>query len=112
MRKQGALSRPRPPFVDKLNSYLRKAIVAAHHAPVVARSVANVQNLLAPPPSLLRPAIMIRVGRGAHKPDTIAQPASLRQDQRNQTVDGALRAGITDAAPLSSARGTQDAPKW
>jgi hypothetical protein len=37
--------------VDTLNSYLRKAIVAAHHDPVVARSAADVPNLLTPPPS-------------------------------------------------------------
>jgi hypothetical protein len=56
---------PRPPLIDALNFYLRKAIVAAQHDPVVATIIANVQNLVAPPPSLLRPQIALRVLKSA-----------------------------------------------
>jgi 2-polyprenyl-6-methoxyphenol hydroxylase-like FAD-dependent oxidoreductase len=56
---------PRPPLIDALNFYLRKAIVAAQHDPVVATTIANVQNLVAPPPSLLRPQIALRVLKSA-----------------------------------------------
>jgi len=66
---------PRPPLVDMLNSYLRRAIVAAQHDPVVARSVADVQNMLTPPPSVLRPSIMFRVCKGAGQPEPVAQLA-------------------------------------
>jgi 2-polyprenyl-6-methoxyphenol hydroxylase-like FAD-dependent oxidoreductase len=54
----------RPPLTDLLNAYLRKAIMAAHQDPVVGFAIANVQNLLAPPPSLLRPQIALRVWKG------------------------------------------------
>jgi 2-polyprenyl-6-methoxyphenol hydroxylase-like FAD-dependent oxidoreductase len=56
---------PRPSLIDALNFYLRKAIVAAQHDPVVASTIANVQNLLAPPQSLLRPQIALRVLKSA-----------------------------------------------
>jgi 2-polyprenyl-6-methoxyphenol hydroxylase-like FAD-dependent oxidoreductase len=58
---------PRPPLIDVLNIYLRKAIIAAQHDPVVALAIANVQNLLAPPPSLLRPQIALRVWKNARR---------------------------------------------
>jgi 2-polyprenyl-6-methoxyphenol hydroxylase-like FAD-dependent oxidoreductase len=58
---------PRPPLIDVLNFYLRKAIVAAQHDPVVAIAIANVQNLLAPPPSLLRPQIALRVWKNGRR---------------------------------------------
>jgi hypothetical protein len=58
---------PRPPLINVLNFYLRKAIVAAQHDPVVAIAIANVQNLLAPPPSLLRPQIALRVWKNGRR---------------------------------------------
>jgi len=69
---------PRPPFVDILNGYLRKAITAAHHDPVVASAVARVQNLLAPPPSLLRPAVVLRAWRGARQASPPAEHVSVQ----------------------------------
>ena len=101
---------PRPPLVHTVNSYLRKAIVSAHHDPVVARAVADVQNLLASPPSLLRSAITIRVGRAARRADAAAQLASQRHDERNGTVGREPRTrGTADAAPPSPARSMRDA---
>jgi 2-polyprenyl-6-methoxyphenol hydroxylase-like FAD-dependent oxidoreductase len=58
---------PRPPLIDVLNFYLRKAIVTAQHDPVVAIAIANVQNLLVPPPSLLRPQIALRVVKNGRR---------------------------------------------
>jgi 2-polyprenyl-6-methoxyphenol hydroxylase-like FAD-dependent oxidoreductase len=58
---------PRPPFIDALNVYLRKAIIAAQHDPGVAFAIANVQNLLAPPPSLLLPQIALRVWKSTRR---------------------------------------------
>lgn len=42
-------------------SYLGKLHVAARRDPVVARAFNEVAGLLAPPPSLMRPAIALRV---------------------------------------------------
>jgi hypothetical protein len=58
---------PRPPLINVLNFYLRKAIVAAQHDPAVAIAIADVQNLLAPPPSLLRPQIALRVWKNGRR---------------------------------------------
>ncbi|MGZ4676918.1 MAG: NAD(P)/FAD-dependent oxidoreductase [Acidimicrobiia bacterium] len=60
-------SGPKPPGTDLVNRYLAKAFVAAQHDPVVNDAVVRVQNLLAPPPSLMRPALMRRVLRGARR---------------------------------------------
>jgi hypothetical protein len=60
-------TRPRPPLIDVLNAYLRQAVMAAHQDPVVASAIANVQNLLAPPPSLLRPRIALSVWKNRRR---------------------------------------------
>ena len=59
---------PKPVMVHRINGYIRKAVIASQHDPVVASAVSKVQNLLAPPPSLMRPAIIRRVRRAAHSP--------------------------------------------
>jgi 2-polyprenyl-6-methoxyphenol hydroxylase-like FAD-dependent oxidoreductase len=58
---------PKPPLVDPLNRYVKKAVIAAQHDPDVATAIYQVQNLLAPPPSLMKPAVMMRVLRSARK---------------------------------------------
>jgi 2-polyprenyl-6-methoxyphenol hydroxylase-like FAD-dependent oxidoreductase len=63
---------PRPALIDLLNAYLRKAIMAAHQDPVVAFAIANVQNLLAPPPSLLRPQIALRVWKSRRRSSSLS----------------------------------------
>jgi 2-polyprenyl-6-methoxyphenol hydroxylase-like FAD-dependent oxidoreductase len=52
---------PKPPMTDAVNRYIRKVFVAAQYDPVVARALVEMMNLLAPPPSLMRPAIYRRV---------------------------------------------------
>jgi 2-polyprenyl-6-methoxyphenol hydroxylase-like FAD-dependent oxidoreductase len=58
---------PKPPMTDRINSYVKKAIIAAQYDPVVARAMWEVQGLLAAPPSLMKPQVMIRVLRTARK---------------------------------------------
>jgi 2-polyprenyl-6-methoxyphenol hydroxylase-like FAD-dependent oxidoreductase len=58
---------PKPPMVDYINRYVRKVIIAAQYDPIVARAMWEVQGLLAPPPSLMKPPIMVRVLRTARK---------------------------------------------
>jgi hypothetical protein len=61
---------PRPPLVDGLNRYVKKAVIAAQHEPAVATAIYQVQNLLAAPPSLMKPPVMMRVLRSARKGPT------------------------------------------
>jgi 2-polyprenyl-6-methoxyphenol hydroxylase-like FAD-dependent oxidoreductase len=61
---------PKPPLVDTLNRYVKKAVIAAQHDPAVATAIYQVQNLLAPPPSLMKPPVMVRVLRSARKGPT------------------------------------------
>jgi len=53
--------------VDHLNRYVKKAVIAAQHDPAVATAIYQVQNLLAPPPSLMKPPMIMRVLRSARK---------------------------------------------
>jgi 2-polyprenyl-6-methoxyphenol hydroxylase-like FAD-dependent oxidoreductase len=61
---------PKPPLVDHLNRYVKKAVIAAQHDPAVATAIYQVQNLLAPPPSLMKPPMIMRVLRSARKGPT------------------------------------------
>jgi 2-polyprenyl-6-methoxyphenol hydroxylase-like FAD-dependent oxidoreductase len=58
---------PKPPLADHLNRYVKKAVIAAQHDPAVAAAIYQVQNLLAPPPSLMKPPVVMRVLRSARK---------------------------------------------
>jgi 2-polyprenyl-6-methoxyphenol hydroxylase-like FAD-dependent oxidoreductase len=53
----------RPPGTALLNGYLERAVRASHTSPEVCDATARVQHLLAPPSSLLRPAVVARVVR-------------------------------------------------
>jgi hypothetical protein len=67
--------------VDPLNRYVKKAVIAAQHDPAVATAIYQVQNLLAPPPSLMKPPVMMRVLRSARKGPTggaVSAPAAAR----------------------------------
>jgi 2-polyprenyl-6-methoxyphenol hydroxylase-like FAD-dependent oxidoreductase len=58
---------PKPPMVNRINSYVKKVIIAAQYDPVVARAIWEVQGLVASPPSLMKPQVMVRVLRTARK---------------------------------------------
>jgi 2-polyprenyl-6-methoxyphenol hydroxylase-like FAD-dependent oxidoreductase len=75
---------PKPPLVDSLNRYVKKAVIAAQHDPVVAAAIYQVQNLLAPPPALMKPPVMLRVLRSARKGPAggaVTAPAAARLDR-------------------------------
>jgi 2-polyprenyl-6-methoxyphenol hydroxylase-like FAD-dependent oxidoreductase len=64
---------PKPPGTDLVNRYVARAIVAAQRDDAVSEAMWSVQGLVAPPPSLMRPAIAWRVlrhGRRAPREDT------------------------------------------
>jgi 2-polyprenyl-6-methoxyphenol hydroxylase-like FAD-dependent oxidoreductase len=76
---------PKPPLVDQLNRYVKKAVIAAQHDPAVATAIYLVQNLLAPPPSLMKPPVLVRVLRSARKGPTggaASNPAAVRQAEQ------------------------------
>jgi 2-polyprenyl-6-methoxyphenol hydroxylase-like FAD-dependent oxidoreductase len=54
---------PRPPMVRFINWYVGKLQVAARHDPAVVLAFQKVNNLMAPPPSILAPQIAARVLR-------------------------------------------------
>jgi 2-polyprenyl-6-methoxyphenol hydroxylase-like FAD-dependent oxidoreductase len=58
---------PKAPGTDLINRYLARVAVASQHDVAVAAALWDVQGLLAPPPSLLRPSMAIRVLRAARK---------------------------------------------
>jgi 2-polyprenyl-6-methoxyphenol hydroxylase-like FAD-dependent oxidoreductase len=60
----------RTPMVRFVNWYLGRLHVAAHEDPAVAVAFQRVLNMLAPPPSVLRPKIVLRVLRGNVRPAT------------------------------------------
>ena len=59
-----AVQGPRPPMVRLVNRYLSRLHAAAAHDAVLSEAFIRVTNLLAPPQSLLRPALAMRVLRG------------------------------------------------
>lgn len=60
----------KPPATNAINRYVRKVVIAAQHDETVARAMFEVQGLLAPPPSLMKPAMMLRVLRAARRGPT------------------------------------------
>lgn len=56
---------PKPRGTDLVNRYLLKVQLACHTSPEVAAAMLEVQNLLAPPTSLLSPRTVARVLRAA-----------------------------------------------
>jgi hypothetical protein len=54
----------RTPMTRLVNWYLGKLHVAARRDPQLTLAFQRVANLLAPPPSLLRPSVVLRVMRG------------------------------------------------
>jgi 2-polyprenyl-6-methoxyphenol hydroxylase-like FAD-dependent oxidoreductase len=58
---------PKPVGVDIINRYLKRVLLAAQVSPEVNTAMIMVQNLLAPPSSLLRPAMVRQVRRAARE---------------------------------------------
>jgi 2-polyprenyl-6-methoxyphenol hydroxylase-like FAD-dependent oxidoreductase len=60
-----ATTGPKPRGTDLVNRYLERVFVAAAHDEVVHVALARVQHLLAPPATLMRPALVGRVFRSS-----------------------------------------------
>jgi 2-polyprenyl-6-methoxyphenol hydroxylase-like FAD-dependent oxidoreductase len=58
---------PKPPMVDAINRYVKKAVIAAQYDSDVATALFEVQNLMAPPPSLMNPPMFLKVRRSARR---------------------------------------------
>lgn len=67
---------PRNAGVNLINWYMTKLHKAAHSDPVPAMAFFKVANLLAPPPSVMRPAVLMRVVKG-----NLARQGGKRQGQ-------------------------------
>jgi len=66
---------PRPPGIDWLNKYTEKIQLAAQTSVPVRRAFINVQQLLAPPGVLFRPAMVAHVLRTARRNGAVVAPA-------------------------------------
>lgn len=70
---------PRPLPVRLVNAYIKRLLAVAEHDPAVAIAFLRVNMFLSPPPSLMRPAIMVKVltgGRTQAPHPVSAQPAA------------------------------------
>jgi len=67
---------PKPPGTDLINRYVGRVVVAAQHDAKVSEAMWDVQNLLAPPPSLMKPPMMLRVLRASRRGPTGVTPRS------------------------------------
>jgi 2-polyprenyl-6-methoxyphenol hydroxylase-like FAD-dependent oxidoreductase len=56
---------PKPFGTDLVNRYMRKVLIAAQASPEVNTAMILVQNLMAPPASLFKPSIVLKVRRAA-----------------------------------------------
>jgi 2-polyprenyl-6-methoxyphenol hydroxylase-like FAD-dependent oxidoreductase len=55
---------PRPFPVRLVNAYMGRLLTVAEHDPTIATAFMRVAGMLDPPPTLLRPAVVLRVLRG------------------------------------------------
>jgi 2-polyprenyl-6-methoxyphenol hydroxylase-like FAD-dependent oxidoreductase len=62
------------PGTDAINRYITKVQRATHTSTEVTEAMLAVQNLLAPPPSLMKPAMMVKVRRAAKQ----SRPAEVQ----------------------------------
>jgi 2-polyprenyl-6-methoxyphenol hydroxylase-like FAD-dependent oxidoreductase len=60
----------KPAGTDVINRYVGRVVVAAQHDVAVAEALWDVQGLLAPPPSLMKPATALRVFRFSRRGPT------------------------------------------
>jgi 2-polyprenyl-6-methoxyphenol hydroxylase-like FAD-dependent oxidoreductase len=78
---------PKPVGTDLVNRYMRKVLIAARVSPEVNTAMILVQNLVAPPSTLFKPSLMLKVRRaaravereGATARTTRPVPASVRR---------------------------------
>ncbi|QFG27392.1 hypothetical protein F7P10_30195 [Actinomadura sp. WMMB 499] len=72
----------RPPGTDLLNKYVRRIMLASHVSTPAHHVMMEVQHLLAPPASIMRPATVVRALRAARRSPAAASdtphPAGVR----------------------------------
>src|SRR5205814_5713683 len=61
---------PKPPGTDIINRYVSKVAIGAQYDAKLATALWNVQGLLAPPPALLKPTLVLRALRIARRGPT------------------------------------------
>jgi 2-polyprenyl-6-methoxyphenol hydroxylase-like FAD-dependent oxidoreductase len=84
---------PKPPGTDLVNRYMKRVLLAAQVSPEVNTEMILVQNLLAPPATLMRPSMVRMVRRAAREAE--------RRIELTQSASGAP-ARVGAGAPASS----------
>ena len=84
---------PKPPGTDFINRYVAKVQRASHVLPEVLTALTRAQNLLDPPPALMKPAVMLKVRRAARR-----SPSRLGADRAaGSRGDSASAGGVSPA---------------
>ena len=73
---------PKPAGTDLMNRYIGRVLTAALVSPEVNTAMLMVQNLMAPPSSLLRPAMLRKVRRAAREADRRRAAGALAAPDR------------------------------
>ncbi len=68
---------PKPVGTDLVNRYLARMVLASHASAPVVRKLLLVQNLLAPPATLMTPATMLRVLLASSRSAVVRRPTSV-----------------------------------
>lgn len=68
----------KPPGTDLINRYIAKVHLATHASPHVQTKMMQVQNLLAPPQSLMKPSTMLRVLKAARRSPVVTGEPGLQ----------------------------------
>jgi hypothetical protein len=68
----------KPPGTDLINRYIAKVQLATHVSPYVQTRMMEVQNLLAPPQSLMKPSTVLRVLMAARRSPVVTGAPGLR----------------------------------
>jgi 2-polyprenyl-6-methoxyphenol hydroxylase-like FAD-dependent oxidoreductase len=66
---------PKPPGTDFINRYVGRVMLAGHTSERACTAMISVQNLLSPPPSLMKPGLLVHVLRAAKRSPALVQPA-------------------------------------
>ena len=79
---------PRNPGVNFINWYMSKLLKAAHRDSELSMAFHNVANLLAPPPSVMHPRLVLRVLRGSLRSRTARPtPSAARSSMPQEPLD-------------------------
>ena len=91
----------RPPMVNALNWYAKQSVIASQHDPDVTLALMQVQNLIAPPSTLTKPSMILRVALSARRGPTGAQ-----HPQRHASAGVPAPSAVATSPAGSLAQGT------